>query len=73
MSALFFTELECCEQASRLRRIVVRDRSLETLAPGRRLAELPAQPAEQADGVRARHGGIVSHAARLPLEYAPVD
>ena len=73
MAALFFTELECCEEASRLRRVVVRDRGLEPLARRRRLAQLPAQPAEETDGVGARHSGIVSHATRLPCTRAPVD
>jgi hypothetical protein len=53
VTALLGSELELRETATRLGRIVVRNRSLEPLAQGCRLRELATQPAEQPDGVRA--------------------
>jgi hypothetical protein len=52
--ALRGTELELGETAPRLLRVVVRDRGFEPLAQRRRLRELAAQPAQQADRIRAR-------------------
>ena len=51
MPPLLVRERDPLEQAPRLRRVVVRDRSLEVLARLRGLAELAAEPAEQTDGV----------------------
>ena len=42
------------DDASCLFRVVVRDRRLEPFAVGRRLAQLPAEPAQQRDGGGAR-------------------
>jgi hypothetical protein len=63
--ALRLAELELRETTARLGRIVIRDGGLEALAKRRRLRELAAKPAKQADGVRAGrdHGCIL--AARL--------
>jgi XdhC/CoxI family protein len=57
MAALRVRELHLLEQAPRLGRIVVRDRRFEPLAPGRRLAQLSAQPAEETDGGLIHRGG----------------
>jgi hypothetical protein len=50
-------EVHLTQQAPRLLRVVVRDRRLEALAPRGRLAQLPAQPAEEA------HGGLIHDVA----------
>src|SRR5262245_36319040 len=50
VAALRVGELEAVEQPPRLVRVVVRHRRLEALPERRRLAQLPAKPAEQADG-----------------------
>jgi hypothetical protein len=42
-------ELVACDDPARLVRIIIVDRSLESLAQRMRLAELPAEPAEKAD------------------------
>ena len=49
VAALRVGELEAFDEPSRLRGIVVLDRRLEVLTERRRLAELAAEPAEQAD------------------------
>ena len=56
MPALLVRERHAREQASRLARIVVCDRGLETLPEGKRLRELAAQPAQEADGCGLGHG-----------------
>src|SRR6188474_2929387 len=56
VAALRVGERGSCDETSHLLRIVVVDRSLEVLALRCRLAELSAQPAEEA------HGGLVGHA-----------
>src|SRR6186713_3255960 len=56
VAALRVAERRGCHETSHLLRIVVLDRSLEVLALRCRLAELSAQPAEEA------HGGLVGHA-----------
>jgi hypothetical protein len=50
---LLVRELELPEAAPRLGGVIVCDRGLEPLAERRRLRELPAEPAQQPDGVRA--------------------
>lgn len=49
MAPLRFAEVVAPEEAPRLLRVVVEDGCLEVLALGRRLAQLAAQPAEEAD------------------------
>ena len=56
MSALGVGEGEPIEQPASLSGIVVRDRGLEPLALWRRLAQLPAEPAKQADRRLVGHG-----------------
>lgn len=66
MPALGLRELHLVEQAPRLGGIVVGDSRLEPLAPRRRLAQLPAQPAEEADGgLVHREGGYSRDNARV--------
>jgi hypothetical protein len=55
-------EVELAEQSARLARVVVRDRGLEVLALGRWLAELPPEPAEQADRRRVDRRGAQERA-----------
>ena len=60
MTPLRLGEGHICEQATHLGRIVVRDRCLEMLTSRRRLLELAAQPAPEADlgGVHMGGDGI---------------
>ena len=60
MTALLVSEWHVGEQAPHLRRIVVFDRRLEMLARGRRLLQLAAQPAQEADLRRAAHSGSLT-------------
>ncbi len=53
MMPLRVVERHLIDNSTRLRRIIVGDRGFETLALGRRLTQLAAQPAEQRDGRRA--------------------
>ena len=74
MPTLVLCKFECREQAPRLVGIVVRDRSLEPFARGCRLAKLAAQPAEEPDGIRARHATILAKNRRVPYpRLAPID
>ena len=66
MPSLRVTEGIAREQPSRLGRIVVCNRRLEPLALGRRLTQLPAKPAKQADGLlvgRLCHNGSLRREA----------
>jgi hypothetical protein len=49
---LLVGELELAEAPAGLRGVVVGDRGLEPFAQRRRLGELPAEPAQQSDGIR---------------------
>ena len=61
--ALRLGEVEQLEQPPRLGRVVVRDRRLEVLALRRRLAQLAAEPAQEA------HGGLIGHRALTLLGW----
>ena len=67
MAALRGREVEAVEQAADLGRVVVRDRRLEVLAYGKRLCELPAQPAQEGHGRRVRHLDEATPSARHAL------
>jgi xanthine dehydrogenase accessory factor len=56
VAALSVGEGDGADEPARLRRVVVRHGSLQALAQRRRLAELPPEPAEEADGRLIRHG-----------------
>lgn len=60
MPPLCVGERDQHHDAARLRRIVVRDRGLETLAYRCRLSELTTQPAEQAHRCLVGHGRKLS-------------
>src|ERR671918_1239673 len=64
VTALRFRERELCDEPARLRRVVVLDGRLQVLSERRRLPELPAKPAAQADR------GLVDHACTLSLPGA---
>src|SRR4029079_17227593 len=64
-------EVEDREQAPRLGRVVVRDRGLEMLALRRRLAQLPAQPAEKAHRRLVGHRGLRYSGGHVPRDREP--
>ena len=62
MATLVVGEVERLQQSPRFRGIVVRDRGLQPLTRGQRLAQLPPHPPQEPDRIRPgrRHAGIVA-------------
>src|SRR5512133_241449 len=60
MATLLVRERHVGEEAPNLRGVVVLDRRLEVLADRRRLLQLPAEPAQEADLRGARHSGSLT-------------